>query len=366
MTIGIIGFGELSGLPYLGRYADVLRAEGVIHDIIYWNREHLSEDSRYACRHLYKYDRLSPMRRSRARKFVDFLGYRGYLLRLLRENQYDRLIVLTTLPAILLSGLLTRRYAGRYVFDVRDYAYEQIPPFYSVEKAVVRSAALCVSSSPGFLSWLPPAAWKISHNVDGSTLRDWLGRETPPPRGLFKRPVRVLRFIGHLRYPRATRAVIDQLGGDSRFEVHYHGHSVMSWDATAYARGKGATNVQFHGRYQPEHRAGFYEDCDLVLSNYDTASTTDRTALNNKLYESALALRPILVSSGTYLGEVVTKHALGLAVDAHRESLRDAIDRYAAAFDPAAFAQRCRGFLTQVLHEDEEFVGAVRTFARGT
>jgi glycosyltransferase involved in cell wall biosynthesis len=365
MAIGILGFGEFTYLPFLRAYAAVLDEEGVPYDILYWNREHLREGCPYRCRRLYRYTRFSPGRRPVAAKLVDFLGYRRWAQRLLRENGYDRLIVLTTMPAVLLAGTLARRFPTGYIFDVRDYAYEHFAPFLARERMVVRHAALCVTSSPGFRAWLPAADWRISHNVDGVALRRWLRSDQRPPASVFARPVRVLRFVGRLRSTTGTRAVVDQLGADPRYAVHFHGDSVLPWDPAAYARRRGAAAVRFHGRFRPDERAAFYEDCDLVLGFYDTPLPGERTLLSNKLYESAMALRPILVTPRTYLAEIVARYGLGLAVDLPRESLHDAVERYAASFNPAAFAAGCRGFLTDVLRDDEEFVAAVRAFARG-
>jgi len=239
MTIGILTFGELSYHPFLGKYTEILDADGAVYDVAFWNREQLNEKPWFRCRRLFRYDKPSPMRRAKPGKLWDFLGYRRYLEGLLRQNKYDRLIVLTTMPAVLLAGTLERCYAGRYLFDVRDYAYEHIAPFFAREKKVVRHAALCVYSSPGFRSWLPAADWTMSHNVSDSVLRAWLCAEKAPPERVFRRPVRVLRLIGRTRNREDQMAVIDQLGGDARYEVHYHGDDVNSWDAEAYARQRG-------------------------------------------------------------------------------------------------------------------------------
>jgi len=365
MTIGILTFGELSYHPFLGKYTEILDADGVVYDVVYWNRELLQEEPWFRCRRLHRYGKPSPMRRWKPGKLWDFLGYRKFLVEVLENNRYDRLIVLTTLPAVLLAGTLERRYSGRYVFDVRDYAYEHVPPFYARVKRVVDRAALCVYSSPGFGAWLPPADWKISHNVSDAALADWLGRESSPPESVFRRPVRVLRLIGRTRNREDQMAVIDQLGGDPGYEVHYHGDDVNAWDAEAYARSRGASNIHFHGRFKHTERWEFYADSDLVMSSYDRRLPGQSTPLNNRLYDGAMALRPHLASRGTYLGEVVEENGLGFAIDVRREPIRAAVEGYAARFDAARFAADCRSFLARVQREDEAFVAAVRAFARG-
>jgi hypothetical protein len=230
-----------------------------------------------------------------------------------------------------------------------------------LEHKLVGNAGLCVLSSKGFKEWLPNADWIVSHNTHIDELSSWLnsGHEEP---SLFNRNRVILNYIGQIRYEEETKRIIDKLGGNENFVVNYYGYSTIRCDFAAHAKRLNATNVEFFGRYSHSERYELYERCDLVLSNYDARMTGERTSLNNKIYEAALALRPIIVSRGTFLEKMVTEYGLGLAIDTKNDDIGKLIFDYITAFDKRRFLDGCRMFLEDVLEDDQIFVSSVGSF----
>ena len=100
---------------------------------------------------------------------------------------------------------------------------------------------------------------------------------------------------------------------------------------------------KYFGAYSPSEIGSLYENVDFVFSAYDTNQPNVRLALPNKLYEAVLARVPIIVSSGTYLSEIVERNGIGFSIP-HKindfESVRD--DIYEKLFDNYQIEERYR------------------------
>lgn len=72
----------------------------------------------------------------------------------------------------------------------------------------------------------------------------------------------------------------------------------------------------FFGRFEYSKLAPkLYEDIDLIFAVYDRNDMNCQIAIPTKFYESILTKIPILVSSNTYIGDLVERLGIGLAVD---------------------------------------------------
>lgn len=73
--------------------------------------------------------------------------------------------------------------------------------------------------------------------------------------------------------------------------------------------------VTLYGKYDYDKEiAKLYGMVDCIYAIYDADNPNVKIALPNKLYESIYCELPILVAKETYLAEVVTQHAVGIAV----------------------------------------------------
>lgn len=74
--------------------------------------------------------------------------------------------------------------------------------------------------------------------------------------------------------------------------------------------------VKYFGQFKyPEDLWQIYEQIDVSFTMYDSNSLNVRLALPNKLYESIYFRKPIIVSSNTYLGEIVNELGVGFSWD---------------------------------------------------
>ena len=136
-----------------------------------------------------------------------------------------------------------------------------------------------------------------------------------------------IAFIGAIRFLDQMKMLIDATEGvdiDVYFIGGSHEEDILK-ELKEYAAER--TNVFFLGKYNyNQDIARLYGMVDCVYSVYDVRNLNVRIALPNKLYESIICGLPILVAKNTYLGKLVRRWGVGIAVP-HDEvgTLRDAL-----------------------------------------
>lgn len=129
-------------------------------------------------------------------------------------------------------------------------------------------------------------------------------------------------FIGFVRYKKQMKLLI-QAAEETKTKVFFAGDSEDDEIKNLSEKSK---YVQYYGKYNYNNDiANLYAKCDCIYSVYDTDYNNVKFALPNKLYESIYCELPILVSEGTYLGELVNTWGVGLTVDPY--SLKDLVTK---------------------------------------
>ena len=102
----------------------------------------------------------------------------------------------------------------------------------------------------------------------------------------------------------------------------------------------------------------------MINAIYGNKSLEVTTALPNRLYDGVLFKKPIIATSGTYLGEIVEKHKLGIAINIEDDerNIRNKIDNYIANFDSEKFVNYCNEFLSLALKQQRAFQNKVLDF----
>jgi hypothetical protein len=342
MNVLIIGHTERNYLPYMEKYVRFFEENGVDYTILCWQRE---ESLRMPDAHEITYT--GPVREGISGKIRSYLGFRRFVKEHLAQHDYDRIIVLTTVPAVFLKGILLGKYDGRYLLDIRDYSFEKIGPYRRIVNRLIDHSALTTISSKGFYSFLEEnEKIAMNHNISA----DIPNAETVD---LKEKQVVNIGFIGGVRYYDENVFLIEKLKNAFRYQLWYIGQPTPDCDLAGYCREHGVENVSFVGKYDNAQKAELYKSVDLINSIYGDDSLEVTTALPNRLYEAALLKKPILSSKGTYLGKVIERFDLGLVVDVEFDDVQQMIDDYIDQFDPLRFLEGCERFL-RVIRDDEE------------
>jgi len=349
----IITYDEYLNIPYISDYEQALQKKEIKYRIVLWDRS--GQDMTAERENTFIFHGKNPQ--AKLGKLIPFLRWRRFVLRLLRRDRYDRLVVLTTVPAVLLADQLLGRYSGKYWLDIRDFTYENIRSYKALVNRLVWKAASVSISSKAFFSFLPKSVhFYLAHNLtnDGAEERVCL-LDTA------KRHF-VIAFLGGLRYEKQNRCLLEKLAGSKKYTLWYMGKSHPGYNLPKFCQKHGIENVKFFPAYRNEEKPKLYRDIDLINSIYGMDTEITRLALPNKLYDCALFKKPILVSKGTYLASIVQKYNLGLAVDIETDPVESCLDAYLSTFDRSAFETGCARFLQQVREERQSYLAALDDF----
>lgn len=352
VRILLLGFGKIAYMPYMHFYLDLLsKYEDNRIELLYWDRDG-KEDApipESICR-AYRFERHLEEQLSFRQKLKYFAGYRKFALKVLKENKYDYIIVLHTTPGLTLFDYLWKHYRGRYVLDFRDVSYEYISIYKQLVGFLARNAGLTYVSSDAFRKFLPETVNALTiHNY----LEDSLSKEGCGCINTKQMPLKIC-YWGLVRQLHPNRILIDALGNDSRFELHYYGRMQQEGrDMEAYVENKQYTNVFFHGAYLPNERYEFAADTNLIHNVYDDGYTTGN-AMGNKYYDGTIFEIPQLCTRNTHMGRLCEEEGVGLAVDLTSQSLADDIWDYYTSLDWESFRSKCKLSVGKVLREQNE------------
>ncbi len=351
-TIVLIGMTKIRYMPYMQMYLSQIDVNKHDVHLIYWDRD-TSEDrdiSPAIQKHAFRLDMEDsiPLKR----KLPLLLKYRTYIKKQLKQIQPDKLIVMHSTPAVLIYDLLQGKYSKKYILDYRDVTYERNAIYGKMVKSIISHAASTFTSSDGFRVFFPDdASVYTSHNItldadlDRTLYRERLNRVSKPI---------VISFWGLLRHASMNREIIQKLGGDSRFELHYYGRAQGAMLDLMEESVKRYTNVFFHGTYNISERNDFALKTDLLHNIYDNSDKTMPLAMGNKYYDGPIYYIPQLVMKDSFMVKA-TENAggIGLCCDPRSDTFAEDVYQYYMSLEKDSFTEKCDKELKRVLGEME-------------
>ncbi|MBE6007939.1 MAG: glycosyltransferase family 4 protein [Lachnospiraceae bacterium] len=350
----IITYDDYFNVPYIKCYEDSLQRFENHYDIVIWNRSGEKVDISNAFVFSAKDSH------SKIGKIIPFLRWRMFVIKLLKKNNYDRLIILTTLPAVLLADKLLGKFKNRYWFDIRDFTYENFSVYKGIVGRLVKTAAATSISSPAFRNFLPVNDnIFFTHNISNEDLFEKycnINVERAP----FK-----IGFVGGIRFVEQNQLLIKQFANNPKYLLKYVGRMHLGCDLPLFCEKNKIDNVEFYPSFINIQKPEIYRSIDVINSIYGDETEIVRLALPNKLYDCALYKKPIMVSKGTYLADVVIKYNLGIAVDIKNEDVVEILERYLEKFDCEKFELGCQNFLESIKEDLKGYTDALYDFCAG-
>lgn len=290
-------------------------------------------------------------------KFLPYLGYKRFAEKVLNHNSYDGIIFLTTAPAVLVFSSYIKKYRKKYILDYRDYTFEKIPLYQSLVKRIVSDSFATFISSAGFKRYVGSGDHVfLTHNIS-----NYICDEIPV--SLYNKEGKIrIGFVGCVRYFDINSRLIDIFANSGRYEMIYIGPSYKDCDLNHYCTEKKITNVYFQGEFDNHKKKELYEGITLINAVYSLHSPEVRYAVPNRLYDAAIYKKPILVSKGTYLEEIVKKYCIGISVDIFEDNVAEAVDEYIRHFNQTLFLDGCNSFLKDVLEDEKKWERIMDSF----
>lgn len=353
----IISMFSKNETPYASYYIDELEQQGATYDIAYFERYDMD---RTPDKNELLFSRYCPTGGSKFRKLGTMVSYARWIRSLVKSDKYSSIIVLTTVPAVMLKDLLTKKYCCKYILDIRDYTYEGSKLYYGAVEDLIAHSFATVLSSRGFLDFLPKcdAKYVYTHNI----------AKGYDKAGAFasQKNIYNIGFVGSIRYFNENSRLIDLVQKHPKYHLSYYGTQSNGCDLKDYCRQNGYANVLFGGPFDNAEKPEIYKSIDVINSIYGVAGLETTTAIPNRLYDAAIYGCPIIVSKGTYLAECVNAYKLGIAVNVLDEDIFEALDLYLENFSQEDFEDGRLRLLDDVEKDMEEARMVLRSFISET
>ena len=311
MRIGLILPTNIAYAPYLKIYTHVLdQLDQVDYDIIYADKKGLNEPAKYPFRVK------TNDNEGKISKLLYYYRFSRFILKALRKEKYDKLIVFGPQIALFIPRYLHKHYKGKFIMDYRDLSIEQ--NFMKAYGRILDDSAYNMISSPGFKEYLPHRDdYIVSHNFDITTLEQAIQDVKDTPYQLTKATdgkynVMNIGGIG-IRHVEQDKEIIKALANDDRFVVTFSGRGFGVPILQEYAEEHKIRNVQFTGYYDKKDEPEIVKKATFIMI-YNSLAPNPRTAISNRFYNSIMFRKPMLTRLGTIQGDYAKDYGMGIAV----------------------------------------------------
>lgn len=347
----LLGFGKIAYMPYMNFYLDTIKDENIQFELIYWDRDGKPDaDLPSRISRAYKFEAHLEEQLPFKNKLKYFVKYRKFALNVLKYNSYDKIIVLHTTPGLTLLDYLVRKYKGRYLLDFRDVSYENISVYRKLVGILSRNSAMTFVSSDAFRKFLPTEEkiFTIHNYLEDSLNYKMIRKQLPRERNVLR-----VSYWGLVRQVDINKKLMDALGNDFRFELHYYGRMQQDGrEMEEYAYNKEYRNVFFHGAYMPVERYEFAKETDLIHNVYDCGHTTGN-AMGNKYYDGIIFGIPQICTEWSHMGDVISARKVGMVVSLEDNAIADKLWVYYQNMNWSDFETNCTSALDIVLSEQQ-------------
>lgn len=354
--VGIIFIADVKYCPYLGKYTEVLEQQNREYEVLFWNRG--NEKKEYPPNFI-SFNMNSKLDKHPLLKGLDFVKFKCWIDQQIKKRKYEKLIILSTLSGMLVSNILTKKYEGKYIFDIRDYSYENNKFFYNIEKNLIKKSFFTSISSDGFKEFLPgDQTYLTVHNFNNYDL---------PFRRKFKKKNRGdtlnIVFIGGVRYFSHQVKIINHLKNDTRFNLFYHGSGVELNKFVDYCKDEKIKNIRFTGEYDNSEKYKLLEGADILNNSYKDAKAMEILyAISNKFYDGLIFGIPQLVETNTYKHKKVEELGVGIGLDEEDVNFADKLYKYYFDIDERIFNRSCEDALSSIIEDDNSYKEKIKQF----
>lgn len=347
MKILIIGFSKIKYMPYINLYLDNLNTKKNTVHIIYWNRDLNQEQvNKKYIYHEFKCFQQDDI--SKISKIYNFMKFRKFALKNIKTEKYDFIICLHTFPAFLLKKVLFKKYKNNYIFDYRDYTYEDYFFFKKRIHSIVNNSYLTFVSSDNYRNYLPHnCKYKIftSHNILYNDLNSGFIKK-------YKKNSKVIRiaFWGFIREEELNKIIIEKISKDERFELHYYGREQkIAQNLIQFVQSKKISNVFFHGEYSAEDKVKIVNNTDIIHNIY--VNKNAMICVGNKYYDGLIFKIPQLCMENSYMAQLSEKNGVGISCNPYDENFTNIIFNYYSKINVDKFDSNCEKVLVSIKKE---------------
>ncbi len=348
--IGIVFTLNIEYAPFLKKYTDILDKLNIKYEVIFWNRLNLQ----YQNDNYIVFNKYTPLYKPKFFKLFDFLSFKKFLNNQIYIKNYKGLILLTSLSGIILSQKNLSKYKKKYIFDVRDFTYENFILYRFLIKKLVKNSFITTISSPAFKFFLPKAKYIVSHNFDRNFIKGDM-KLTESIKSIEKPEI---TFLGAIRHFSIDIRLIS-IFKNSNYQLSFRGYGKDYEKLRNFS--KDYPNVNVHGKYNNSEKYIYYKNTLIINSYYSEKKIENKYAMSNKFYDAIIFKKILWANPLVYMGKLAIEKGIGLDVYLDHNSPQN-IFKQIRNFNVKEFNMKCDLLLDQIIKEDDEFINYVSEF----
>ncbi|MFV8785213.1 hypothetical protein [Aerococcus urinaeequi] len=342
--ICIVSTANIKHMTLISIYTTLLEKKGIEYDLIYLDRYGIDEET--TATNIYKYTTVSDKNTHKFFKLRRFLNFRKYATKILRNNNYDLIIVWNTLTSLLLYNFLLKN-KKKYILNIRDYYHEKNPLIYRLHKKLIENSLITTISSQGFRSFLPDHDYIFVNSLNEKII-DINSKTINEFNGIVN-----IGFLGNIRFYDQQIKLIEGLKNDSRFNLIYSGTN--SEPLKQYVVNNSIDNCFFTGEFSPSETIEILSNFDIINNVFGNKSIAVQTLTSIRLYYSTIYKIPMLVSDKTHMSNIIDSFGLGFSIDLDSNNLADTIYNYFTKLEIEEYRNNTSLFNKKVQRENQDF-----------
>lgn len=338
MKVAMVLGASLGMLPWNYFYLDELMKNGCEVTVISWNREGIGNEGIDKRIVLKEYTERIDNSIHKIRKIGPFRRFRKYAAAILKENDFDLVIISTLQISMLFYDLLRHKYRRKYIYDVRDPWIEGKKFIRRISNQIVKNSVITFISSEAYKRWLPKdSRIVVTHNVRFQDKSDYECAEKTAESDVIR-----IVFWGITREIETNIRFIKLIANDERFKLDYYG--VLLEEAKAvftFCEDNHINNVEYKGEFPPNGRMKIAKNTDLIHDIYTSRREGFDTRMFNKYYDGVVFEIPQITYSSGFVGQCVEKYGVGLSISL-QDGDADRIYQYYQNLDREQFHINCQ------------------------
>ncbi len=350
MKVFIFDSRPMGKAPYLDNYSNLCKMYNIEYRLCYWDKTCDGNTS-------FEHNKIVIRKKwtTGIFKIFDFFAIAKEIRKVVLQEHFTHLVIVNSIWALLLYRLL-KKFKNRYILDIRDYKCENVYFVKRFLKSIIENSFMTTISSNGFKTFLPESNKIIvTHNISNIEFV-----EKEPTLKNDSSIVNIV-YLGHVRYFNENTALIKRLRNNKKYTLTYIGTYAKGFILKDDKR-LSADNIKFFGRFDNEKKPELYKKYDMISSVYGCSETSVVTLIPNRLYDCLQYKKPIIVSKGTFLSDIVTEYSLGFSVDIYRDNIINELDCYISMFDKDDFICGCNKYLSRIKQEQAEYINKIKQF----
>ena len=231
----------------------------------------------------------------------------------------------------LAASIVSRIFKKKLIYHVLD-AYSHAH-FYSdslarrlvhkIEMKVITRAdatLICTEARKEQIVGSEPKRLEIIHNSPDNTLLNLAEQFTLEPSTAQVK----IAYVGTQCKGRGIEELLEAVKSDPRFELHMGGYGPL--DYAIRKASEECDRIHYYGRLAYKQTLSLESQCDLMIAIYDPSISNHRYAAPNKLYESLMLGKPLLMCRDTGWNELLEKEGIGCLIEYSQEGIEQGLD----------------------------------------